>query len=81
MKKLKEAKNLRYKKIRVCATCKWCGGGDGAVKCEREGGIDEDANEMKHWIMVCDRWTSNAENTKADGANAGFASVVFSGER
>ena len=55
-RKLKAAKNLRYKNIRVCATCDLCQVDRGAVYCDREDGLDEDIDDMKHWIMVCDRW-------------------------
>ena len=59
MSKLKPAKNLRWKKIRVCATCKYCHIQKGDMECEREKGIDEDVGDMSHWIMVCDRWVKN----------------------
>lgn len=56
MVKLLPAKNLRFKKIRVCATCKYIIIGNGYVECKRERGIAEDTGEMFHWIMACDGW-------------------------
>lgn len=54
--KLKPAKNLRHKKIRVCATCKFCHNENGAIFCDRGNGINEDVGDMRHWEMICDRW-------------------------
>jgi len=57
--KLKPAKNLRWKNIKVCATCQYIKPINGSVECQREKGINEDIGDMKHWIMVCDRWVRN----------------------